>query len=395
MTRKKIIIILAVIGILSLVIVYSLIRESGDSGKEVYTKEAKKRDIVSIVSATGTIEAKKRVEISSDVIGKIERLNVKEGDRITKGEVLLRLDSEEYKSDVNRLKASLNQAKIEKEEKKLRIKRQQRHLKRQKNLYERGIISEDNIEQLELELNTLTQSYKAAKESVKQVESSLEKARETLNDTVIRAPISGKITTLNAEEGETVMTGTMNNPGTIIMIISDLDKIIAKLEVDETDITDVEEGQKAFIEVESIANKHYTGRVTKIGSSARKSEQRVSVFEVEITLDDPDKRLKPGMSVDGNIETGRKSKVLAVPIQSVQEKTKEDDNRVVNRVFILKDNKAGSTEVETGLSDDTHIEITGGLKSGDKIITGPYRVLRKLEDGETVRIKEIKAFGES
>ncbi len=389
---KKILIALAVIAILTIIIVASIKGSSVKKGKEVYIETAERSDIVSAVSASGEIQPKKQVKISSDVIGKIEVLNVKEGDFVEKGQMLLQLDPDIYQSDVDNLEASVRMAVIDIENRKLNLSRAKKKMERNRDLFEKGLVSRDVLDDFELNYESAKISVQVAEETLLQSRASLRRAKKSLKNTTIISPISGIITFLNAEEGETVMTGTMNNAGTVIMIVSDMNEVIAELEVDESYIVKLELGQNASIDVDAIEDVQYKGTVTEIGSSAKISKENIPVFDIEITLQNPDKRLFPGMSCDGNIETGSHSMVITVPIQAVVRREKDNSGEKESALFVFDNGETKLAFVKTGLSNETHIEIIEGLSEKDKVITGPYRILRDLKDGEAVVEKESKTF---
>ncbi len=388
---KKSLIAFTVLAVITAIVFLSLQGKSSGKGKEVYSEKAEKMDIVSVVSASGEIQPKKQVNISSDVIGKIEVLNVKEGDSVSKGQMLLQLDKDIYQSEVDSIEAALKMSAIEVENRKLNLSRAEQTLDRNRSLFEKHLISQDYLDDIELNFEAAKIAVRGAEESVCQAEAALRKAGKSLRNTILTSPLDGIVTSLNAEEGETVMTGTMNNPGTVIMTISDMGEVNAELEVDESDVVKLGLNQEAVIIVDAIEDQKYSGKVTEIGSSASMSKEGVPVFDVEITIDNPDGRLLPGMSTDGKIETGSSVDIIAVPIQAVVTKDRKDSSgETGNAVFLLKNNQAELVFVETGLSNETHIEVTSGISEGDRVITGPYRILRDLETGDAVTEKEIK-----
>jgi HlyD family secretion protein len=210
---------------------------------------------------------------------------------------------------------------------------------------------------------------------------------------------------LKAEEGEVVIPGTMNNPASVIATIADLSEILAKVDVDETEIVNVKVGQPATVRVDAIPNRVYHGRVVEVGSSGfnRAAQPDVTFFEVKILLQETGEDLRPSMSLRAEIETRPPASALVVPIQAVVEraplgsKEKKDnqggkDNKddEVKVVFVIEKGKARQREVKTGVSDETRVEVLSGLKAGETVISGPYRSLRDLKDGDAVRITTEK-----
>jgi HlyD family secretion protein len=243
---------------------------------------------------------------------------------------------------------------------------------------------------------------------VRQAAASLTEAENELTRTTIVSPIDGKVVQLNAHEGEVVVTGTMNNPGSIIAVIADLSEILVEAEVGETEVVAIRAGEPAKIKVDAVADHEYAGHVTEIGSSAAvraNAGSGIRYFKVKVAIDNPDARLRPGMTSQVSIITSTVADSLAVPIQSVVERVpgaKKDDDEENDAapkrkyVFVVRDGKVHQTEVTTGISDATHVTIRSGLKGGDPIVTGPFRTIKALHDGDRVEItKEEKRAAEA
>jgi HlyD family secretion protein len=244
-------------------------------------------------------------------------------------------------------------------------------------------------------------------ELVLQARANLVKAQDDLTKTTIYSPLTGKVIALNAEEGEGVVPGTMNNLGSEIATIADMSEILAWVNVDETEIVNVAIGQGATVKVDAIPGLEYLGKVVEVGSSGFTKAQQpdIKFFKVKVLLDKADESLRAGMSVRAEIHTASHPKALVVPIQAVLERgfeaeaTAKDGSRKGSAekaesgedakvVFVVENGKAKRVKVESGISDDTHVEILAGLKGGEKVITGPYRTLRDLKDGTEVRISK-------
>jgi HlyD family secretion protein len=382
-------------------------KKSNNKRVDVYVHKADMGNLTSEVSASGIIEPKLKVNISSNVIGQIVSLTVKEGQDVKKGDFLLQVDPQRYKAEVDSWAAQVRVAKINVEQAEVTLRESESNLNRIRSLYEQQIASESELEQATIKYESAQVQLKSVKEQVRQSEANLERTKDELAKTTFNAPMSGVVSKLNAEEGENVITGTMNNPGTVIMIISDMSEVLAKINVDETDINQVKIGQKCEITVDAVENKVYKGKVSDIASSASK-DQEVSVFEVEIMISNPDENLKPGMSARAEIETNYRKNIVTVPLQAVVEREIDKKESKTNRqggrisisvsssnekqevVFIIKDGKAVQVPVKTGISSTSDIEILSGIQKGDSVITGPYRTLKKLKDGDDVKIKEEK-----
>lgn len=400
--KKKVLIAVTVVVALGIVFYVSM-KKSNDKGVDVYVHKADRGDLTSEVSASGIIEPKLKVDISSNVIGQIVEIDVEEGQSVNKSDFLLQIDPQRYKAEVDRWEAQVRVAKINIEQAEVNLKESESNLKRVKSLYEKGFASERELEQATIKFESAQVQLKSAKEQVRQSEAQLDRAKDELAKTTFNAPMSGIVTKLNAEEGETVITGTMNNPGTVIMTISDMSQVLATVNVDETDINQVKAGQNCEVSVDAVEDKVYKGKVHDIASSASK-DQEVSVFKVEIAIDEPDENLKPGMSSRAEIETDSRTDIITIPLQAVVEReinsddkdNKEDTSKGKGKkekkevVFVVKDGKAVRTPVKTGISSISDIEIISGLKKGDMVVSGPYRTLKKLKDGDKVKVKEEK-----
>jgi len=396
---KKPFIVLLVVGAVAVIFFVSLVGNR-EKGVEVYQYTVEKRDLMSIVSASGIIEPKVRVNISSNVIGEIVKLAVKEGQKVNRGDFLLQIDPQQYEAEVRRLRAYLRVAEIKVEQAEVNLRDARNNLERVSSLFQKEFVSQMELEAAQVKYDFAEVQLKSAKEEVAQAQASLERAEDQLKKTTFTAPMSGIVSKLNAEEGETVITGTMNNPGTVIMTIADMSEVLATVNVDETEINKVRFTQRAKVTVDAIQGKEYQGEVIDIASSATK-EGDVSVFQVKIAMEDPGQNLKPGMTSRAKIETDFRSQIFAVPLQSVVEReievTEGENKRKEDKdvVFLIEENKAKIVPVTTGISDDTDVEILSGVEEGDRVITGPYRNLKALKDGDLIKVKEEEGEEES
>jgi HlyD family secretion protein len=434
---QKILIGAGVVVVIGAVIGASLLGKESAKGEEVNMAKAKKKDLVSFVSATGKIEAKTKVNVQSSVIGEIVDLPVKEGDAVKKGDLLVQIDPERYRQEVQRLEALLRVTGIAIEESEVTLVNLQRTFNRRTELYgSGGVVSKELMEQSELDYRTAEINLKRLKEQVKQASADLGKAKDDLRKTTIRSPIEGIVTQLNAEKGEITLTGTMNNPGTVIMVVSDMSEILAEVDVDENRVVRVTPGQSARVVVDAVGEAHpYGGKVFEIaGTAVQRTGQQVQVFPVKVVLDQVDEKLRPGMTAKARIETQRADGVVTVPIQSVflrpqsvvdealsgkkaddkdakkakdkepakaspaavEKKSSEAGSKSADErevVFKVVDGKVVLTPVKSGISDETDVVIVEGLKDGETVVTGPYRSVKSLKHGDLVR--EKKASGES
>jgi HlyD family secretion protein len=394
---KKILIGIGVAVVLGAVLFFSLRGEKRKKGVRVYAEAAERQAIARIVKESGRIDPRVKVNISAHVIGKIERLFVEEGDAIEAGSPFLELEKEAFVAARDRSRAEVaitlsrtRQAEVDLADAGVKLKRMQR-------LTQEQIASPEQLEAAELSRRSAELRLEQATEAVRQARAGLEKAQDDLTKTTIYAPLSGRVIALSAEEGEVVVSGTMNNPASIIGVIADLSEILAEIDVDETEVAYLEIGQKATLTVDALAERVYTGELVEIGSSGfnRPQQPDVTFFKVKVLLDQPDADLKAGMSVRAEIITAEHEGALVVPIQAVVERLPRDeegeeleDEDEVRIAFVIgEDDTVRQQPVEAGLSDTTHVEILEGLAEGDRVVTGPYRSLKELEHGDPVRVR--------
>ncbi|HWN41380.1 MAG TPA: efflux RND transporter periplasmic adaptor subunit [Thermoanaerobaculia bacterium] len=390
---KRILIAVLVLGLLAVVVFASLRGSRREKGTKVYVEEVSRRDIGRVVKASGKIDPREKVNISAHVIGKIEHLYVEEGDLIRKGQPFLDLEKEAYTADRDQWSAQLRKAGTEVRQAQVSLADARNKLARARRLNQEGILSAEQLEAAELAQATAELRLEDARESVRQAQANLAEAQDNLKKTTIYAPLTGRVIALNTEEGEVVVSGTMNNPASVIGEIADLSVILAKVDVDETEVVLVKPGQKARILVDALPDKEYHGHVAEVGNKgfSRAQQPDVTFFNVEVLLEDPDEDLRPGMSVRAEIDTAVHPDVLVAPIQAVVERDAGDEkDKETDVVFVAVDGKAVQRAVRTGISDETQVEIVSGVQAGDKVITGPYRSLRDLDDGERILVTDQK-----
>lgn len=388
-----------------------------------------RRNLTSSISAPGRIRAVSSVDISAEVPGRVVELAVAEGDSVRAGDLLLRLDDAQYRSRVEQAGAAVKSARAGLVLSEARLRQLDKDRARLAAMAEKNLASAEALEKVQTEYEVQQADVDARRQETARMEAALADARDNLDKTVYRAPANGIVSRLNVEQGEIVITGTMNNPGTVILTIADLSFMEVEAEVDETDVVNVRPGQPAKITVDAIPDTTFAGRVATVGNSGRQatgaSTEEVVNFEVKVRFDSPDPRLKPGMTADVEVETETREQVMAVPIQAVvarsrgvlekdekaalrKHRKKKDEGgsrhaapdtlkgpardkwekEVLEGLFQVVNDKARFVEVKTGIADETMIEITGAAAESMKVVTGPYRVLRDLKEG--VRIKEAK-----
>ena len=395
-------------GIVVLALVLVNLKRSSSSETKVEAEKIKRTDIVSLVTANGKVKPKTDVKISANISAQITELPVKEGDRVRQGQLLVALDPGRYQ-------AALDQAKAQLKLEKANLEQAEQNFNRIKPLFEKNLASQEQFDQSQTQLSVVRARYEAAQHNVEQAEDDLSKTR-------ITSPMDGLVSSLQAEKGETVIPGTMNNPGTVIMTVSDLSSIEIEVDVDETDIALVKVGQPAEIAVDAFRDTTFKGRVVEVGSSALTAgaglgQEQVTNFRVKVQLLDKVAGIKPGMTATADITTAERKNVLAVPIQAVvlrdsselsksKDKGKKDSGafastpepstgsanpkkkKELEGVFIIREGKAVFTPVAVGIADQQNIEVLSGLSEGDVIITGSYKTLRTLENQSKVKTEQ-------
>lgn len=400
--KRRGVIAAAVIALLIVIVVFS-VRGGGEKGEKVYAEPAAARKIQAVVTAPGEIDPKFKVNISAHVIGKIERLHFNEGDSVRKGQTLVELESQSYGAQRDRMRAELQNRRIEVVRAKAALDTAQLSYNRAVNMRNSGIQAQELFDKARLDVDNARAAFESAQQGVQQAQASIIQAETDLSYTTILAPTSGKVVQLNAREGEVVIPGTMNNPGSTIAVIADMSQILVEAEVGETEIVGIHPGLAAQIHVDAVADRDYHGHVSEIGASAAVragAGSGIRYFKVKVAIDDADDRLRPGMTSQVSIVTQTSANAIAVPIQSVVERVPgakpgdedADESKPKRKyVFVVKDKKVKQTEVTTGISDATHVAIASGIRAGDVVVTGPFRTLKKLKDGDSVEVtKEEK-----
>ena len=358
----------------------------------VKTVKTEKRDIIETVSASGKIQPETEVKISPDVSGEIVSLYVMEGDKVQKGDLLLKIKPDTYQSMLERSQASLNTSKSALEKAIAQLSESESNFNRNKILFDNGTISKSEFEKIEASYKVAVLSVEDREYMVSSAQASLREARENLNKTNIYAPIGGTISRLNVELGERVV-GTAQMAGTELLRLANLKLMEVAVEVNENDINSVSLNDTALIEVDAYLGNVYKGIVSEIANSANVmgvSADQVTNFEVKVRILD-EVSFRPGMTATVDIQTERAYGVLTLPIQAVT--TREDTANPAEKmecVFALEDNSANILKVTTGIQDDEYIQILSGLEEDQEIISGPYSaVSRTLEDGSFVDSEDV------
>lgn len=440
MKNKKLVryLIIAVIVIIVFIIIGKKAGWIGGKGiTEIYTEKAMLRSIHETVSANGKIQPEKQVKISSDVSGEVVELYVKEGDEVKAGQILAKIDPDIYQSNVERMNATLNNIKANLANSGSRLLQAQAQFdnakasfERNKQLFDQGAISQSdfdaaksNFEVAKAEVSAAKQNVSAAEYSVKSTEASVREAEKNLTRTSVYAPVDGVVSKLNVEKGERVV-GTTQFTGTEMMIIANINEMEVVVQVNENDIMRVKYNDTTDVEVDAYLNRKFKGIVTEIATSANTTgttADQVTNFDVKIRILRKSYQdlmegkplsftpFRPGMSATVDIKTKYVNNIVSIPIQAVttridstklaEAKDKKPNNQDSENgtevkpteqakeiVFVYQNGKVLKREVKTGVQDNTYIQITEGLKAGDEIVTGPYRIVQKmLKDGQAVK----------
>jgi HlyD family secretion protein len=435
MTRKKKVFIGVGIVVLLGAMAFANLKFKKVAGVEVNTEAIQKRNLASLVSASGKIQPKTLVNISADTMGRVTGLAVNEGDRVAKGQFLLEIDPRNLRTRVESGEASLQasisqlqQQRLSLENARLALKQAEDNYKRQVQLSKGGLTTREALEKAENDFKAQQASLIAQEQNLKtqelriaQERASLSGAKYDLSRVRIESPISGIVTRRNIEEGETAVTGTMNNAGTVLLTIADMSVIEAEVEVDETDIPTVALGQPAKVTIDAMPGKTFTAKVTEIGNSpiqvtGQAASSQATNFKVVLTLDGEVPDVRPGFTCTAEITTATRDNALSVPIQAttVREVIVDDKGQIVREpvtpekvrrrpnapaaelkpgqqrkelegVFLVKDNKVQFEPVKTGIAGEKYFEVLSGLKEGDQVVIGPFSSVRELRDGAEVK----------
>lgn len=394
-SKKKIIIISSIVLLIAIIIFVNL-QAQREKSIAVTVEKVEKENLVSKISASGEVKPKKSVDISAHIAGRIIKIAVDEGQMVKKNDLLLKLESIQYEASADRDRAYIRSLQAEKIKAEAQLENDKRIFERKETLFEKELISREELESTQAQYNISKASHDSIKYQIKQAQASLRSTLDNLEKTVYHSPIDGVITSLNVEEGEIALVGTMNNPGTVLMTIADLSVMEVDVEVDETDVIGVELGQTSEVRVDAFPDLIIKGKVTEIGSSAIQTvtgSEESKDFKVVITLEDPPGNLKPGLSATADIITAEKSDVLTVPISALvlKESDEETDSSGKSQeegVFVIKDERAQFRPVEKGVMGELKIEVVSGLEQGEDIAVGPYSALRQLKDDMLVKAEK-------
>jgi HlyD family secretion protein len=437
-TGKKVLIGVGIVVVLG-AIVFANLKFKQQTGTAVNVEAVQKRDLQAIVSASGKIQPHNSVNISADTMGRVTNLAVDEGYRIKKGQFLMQIDPKLLAMSVDQGEASLaaarstmEQLRVATDSAKAGLKTAQDAFARQQQLWKGGLttreqldLAEQTLHMRESDLASATKQIETQQLRMKQEQASLDSAKYTLSKVRIESPIDGIVTKRNIQEGETVVVGTMNNAGTVLLTIADMSDIEAQVEVDETDIPTVTIGQKAKITIDAMAGKSFVGHVVEIGNSpitttGTTSASQATNFLVKVKVDDQIPDVRPGFTCTAEITTATRAQALGIPIQATtvremvvdkssgaivrddpkaakgrpggttvqaQELKPSQERKELEGVFLVKDNKAVFTPIKTGIAGEKYFEALSGVSAGDQVIIGPFSSVRELKDGGPVKIE--------
>ncbi len=436
MNRKNLLIVVGVVILAGALIAANLWWQT-DASLVVTAEAIKTRDLEAVVSASGKIQPKRLVNISADTPGRVVDLAVNEGDRVTQGQFLLQIDPRSLRTRVDSGTASLEAAQASLEQQRqgitsarVQLEQAQKNLARQRELWKQELTTRDALERAETDVRAAESALQerekqvaAQQARIDQERATLESARYDLSKVRIESPIDGIVTRRNIQEGETAVTGTMNNPGTVLLTLADMSVIQAEVEVDETNIPTVQLGQRAKIVIDALPDKTFEGRVTEIGNSpiqaaASGGTRQATNFKVVVVIEGDIPEVRPGFTCTADITTATRTNVVAVPIAAVavRELIYDAEGNIVKEpsdrrrrpgmepvasaaelepgqtrketegVFVVRDGKVEFVPIQMGIAGDTYFEVLSGLKAGAEVVTGPYNSVRNMTEGTAVQV---------
>ncbi|MHB0963125.1 MAG: efflux RND transporter periplasmic adaptor subunit [Gemmatimonadaceae bacterium] len=385
-------------------------KKGSKKGTEVRVEAVEKRDLVASVTASGQVTPRTKVDLSADITGKIVALNVKMGDIVKRGQLVLQIDPQQFESQVQRAEAALANSRARLAQAKANLQQAQNNYQRSADIKKTNatLISDEQIEQLKTSFEVNQALLEAASQDVKQGEASLKDARWQLSRTNIYAPMSGRVTRLNVENGETAVQGTFNKDAATLMTIADMSVLETKVKVDETDVSRISLGDSAVIQIDAFPDTTFIGRVVEVsqssvrGATAATGDQAID-YEVKIRLVNPPTDTRQDFSATAKVITDTRTKVLAIPIIALtvreNEELKSGDSvpnskapakqvgkKDVEGVFVVDaTNKVTFRPVKVGIAGEKYFEVLSGVKDGERIVGGTYQAIRELKDGTVVR----------
>ena len=416
MSKRKKLSILAIVLVLLVVIVGTVAANRGDKAVEVRVETVEARDLIASVTASGKVQPRTMVDLSADITGRIVSLRVREGDMVTRGQLLLTIDPAQFEAAVQRAEASLASVRAQAAQSRANALQAKRDLTRSEEILKANpsSITSEQMERLRTQAEITEAVAEASRHSVDQALAGLSDARNNLTKTTILAPMSGRVTRLNVEEGETAIMGTMNRDAATLLTIADMSVLETKVRVDETDVARVQIGDSTMVRIDAFPDTSFLGRVVQISNSsvraATASPDQAVDYEVTIQLVDAPPATRPDFSATATIITDTRKGVLSIPIIALTVREQEalmngdkpatvaiaeparagglpaEAKKDIEGVFVVgADNKVSFRPVKVGIAGEKFFEVLEGLQPGDKVVAGTYQAIRELKDGVLVR----------
>jgi HlyD family secretion protein len=396
------------------------INKKKHAGTEVRLETVARRDLVSAVTASGKIEAKTSVDISADITGRIIRIAVREGDLVNKGQFLIQIDPAQYQAAVARAQGVVGSTEATLTQARANLAQAERAWNRARQLTQLGanLIAPEAAEQARTSYDVAQANWQATRAQLEQSRASLQEARDNLAKTRLTSPISGRVVRLAVEEGEVAVPGTFSRETGLLMTVADLSVILAKVQVDETDVVRLAANDSVQVTIDAYPDTSFTGRVTEISHSAQLtatqtasgSNDRAVDFDVEVTLDNPPRDVRPDLSCTARMVTDTRARALSIPIIALTVRDHErvpiedstmDTTRLkklgkeAEGVFVVREGNATFRPVKVGIAGDEYFEVTDGLREGETIVAGTYQAIRDLKDGARVRAADTTKRAEA
>jgi len=420
--RTKVII--GVAAVVAVVATVGVVQSRKAKGIRVRTAKVERKNLVQLVTANGTVQAKTKVELSANIMGQITKLNAEEGDGVKTGDLLLVIDQARYAAAVASARSNLQALQAELTRVQEAAAQARRDYDNSRAQFRDGIIAAADLDRSKSQYDQGVASVQRAERQVEQARADLASAQDALDKTEIRAPMDGIVTRRNIEQGEVVVTGTMNNPGTVLMTISDMSTVEAVLEVDQTDVPELRIGQKAAIRIDAFPEQTFPGEVSEIGSSPIQGTSALggaatgTDYEVKVTLLKHPEHIRPGLTVTADITTATRDQVLTVPIGALvlrqpevkgtpgaskaiptappatgKPETVAARAKDIEGVYVVSGGKADFRPVIAGIKGEMDVEAVSGLQEGEEIVVGPFKALRDLSPGSRVMVDNSMKAG--
>jgi len=418
MSIRKLLIAVVILGVAGAGIAANIWWKEADA-PEVQVEAAAFRDLTATVSGSGAIRPAREVNISSNVMGRVTRLAVEEGQVVEAGDFLLEVDPQRLQSTVAQMEASRESARTQVALAQQDLEYARNVLDRREGLYQQDLLSKELYDDAVQNVQRAERTHELRTQEVTRIEAQLDQSRYDLTQVNFNAPMDGIITKLNIEEGENVVTGTMNNAGTVLLTIADLSVVELEIEVDETDIVFVELSQAATVRIDAFPDVEFAAVVSEVGKSPISAATNQAInFKVVVRLTDTVPGARPGLSGTADIITATRAQILSVPIQALilREVKVDKDGEIIREfdpddpmnlaspladedtetvelegAFVVRDGRALFMPIKIGIAGERHFEVLEGAEDGDQIIIGPFEVIRTLVDGEPVTTQDTEA----